>query len=182
MAKELWGLNSWFNEGEQRGYIVLLKDELEGRKRGKGTSAVKNIGKEAHQADMAFYEDEARSQAEKGGLKGKEIDVYVKFVSPTARQEDKEEWKNKKNDWEKFDGRLPDDVRRRIKANVEAMNKSEKFLLQEMAKETAPDKKEDSRDMEWMDEMIGLCDKMIDLIGKQDPSFKNNKLRNNKKK
>ena len=79
MAKELWGLNSWFNEGEQSGYIVVLKNELEGRKRGKGTSAAKNIGREAHEADMAFYEDEARSQAEQGGLKGKEIDFLSVF-------------------------------------------------------------------------------------------------------
>jgi len=182
MAKELWGLNSWFSDDSNRGYVVLLRDELEGRRSGKGTSAVKNIGAENHEADMMFYGDEARAEAAKGGLKKEEIEVYIKFVSPTRRQEFKEEWNNKKDDWEEFDSRLPDDIRRRVKANVEAGNKSEKFYIDARAKVGTAGKKEDSRDMEWIDEMIGLCDKMIGLINAQDPSFKKNKLRNNKKK
>lgn len=198
MSQEGWGLNSWFAEGKQKtlksgrvslegaGYIHQLKWELQQRLSGKGTSAVKAKGMDAHLDAQALYEKKALDVVVKRGISQKDAKMYIDFYSKPQRERNYEEWEKVSEKWHNLNtgkdanGKelIDDETKMLVSAFIDGYNKATKFVEMAMDKADTKQTTKDARSLEWVSDMIVKCDEMIALIDKADPSFKNNKLRN----
>lgn len=199
MKQEGWGLNSWFAEGREKilqsgrvslveaGYIHQLKWELQQRLSGKGTSAVKAKGMDAHLDAQALYEKKALDIVVEKGIPQKDAKMYISFYSKPQRERNAEEWEKVSEKWHALNtgknanGKelIDDDTKMIVSVFIDGYNKATKFVEMAMEKAETKQPSKDARSLDWVSDMIVKCDEMIALIDKADPSFKNNKLRNN---
>jgi len=189
MAGSEWGLSAWFDEGKEgvsqkgkkviqgAGHIVKLRNELSERLAGKGTSQVKNKGLETHLDASEYYEKKAIDALKEHFKKDKDAQLYFDYFSKPQR-DGKGDWSTKSDTWHLLDSKLNEHFRYDIQAYVDGYNKAQKFIVQYNQRAAESDDQTDTRDTDWIPEMIEYCDKMIELINKADPSFKNNALRN----
>jgi len=199
MAQEGWGLNSWFAEGREKvlqsgrvslveaGYIHQLKWELQQRLSGKGTSAVKVKGLEAHLEAQFVMEEKALKVLQDEGISRENAEMYFKYFSQPQRARDEKGWQKVEKKWNALNTRqeqrgeewVDDTTRMIVSALVDSYNKATKFIVQAHAKLETQQPSKDTRSLDWVSDMITKCDEMIALIETADPSFKKNKLRNN---
>lgn len=190
MAGSEWGFNAWFAEGEEghsksgkqtlknAGYIVSLRNELSERITGKGTGQAKNKGLEEHLENQRHYEERALDLIKASIKKSEQAKLYFDYYSK-AQKDQMGNWDDHADEWYKLDAKVDATLKRDINAFVQGHNTASKFIKQyEDRAENQDETYGDTRDREWMSQMIEYCDKMIQLINKADPSFKDNKLRN----